>query len=490
MHPRLGVGWGVVLLLGLLPGLALSGCGEADGATNEQVGTQWYTAQVTDFEVVVTASGELEAADQLEVQSRVGGRPSIVEVIEEGTMVGEGDVLVRLDDQDIRQRIEQDLLEVEQARADAVTAEQELAIAQSTAESELSAAQLDVVLAELDLAKWQRGDVVQRRRELELQRQTADRRLERAERDLGLSQQLYDEQFISLNELEDAQIELVEARDAVASAELDAEVFEQYELERDRRNFEAAVESATESLERTQQQNESQLARRQAELANRRQSLSIREARLAERQQQLANTVIRAERDGMVIYYTSVGPWWQRRDPIRVGREVREGHTILLLPDTSRMMAAVRVHESQVPQVRPGQVAEVTIDARQGQVLPATVASIGVTAEDGGRNNPQLREYVVRLELPAELDEDLRPAMRCTAQIKVNEATDVLAVPIHAVHAEGDSHHVYVPAEGGRVAARTVSLGLSSETLVEITDGLSEGEQVLLRNPQAGEVVR
>ena len=110
-------------------------------------------------------------------------------------------------------------------------------------------------------------------------------------------------------------------------------------------------------------------------------------------------------------------------------------------------------------------------------------------AEDGGWMNRDLRQYTVKVDLPAGFDEALKPAMRCTGRITVGHVHDKLAVPIQAVVAEENEHFVYVAHGKRRVRRQLVEIGRASETMVTIRDGLSPGQRVLVRKPRAGELV-
>jgi len=78
--------------------------------------------------------------------------------------------------------------------------------------------------------------------------------------------------------------------------------------------------------------------------------------------------------------------------------------------------------------------------------------------------------------------------MRCSGQIYVDQAANVLGIPVHAVFSKGRERFVYVPASGGRVKAQPVQIGKSNEMYVEIRSGLAEGDRVLLREPRPGEI--
>lgn len=208
----------VPVVIALVAFLLLAGSGDSDANTAST--TDFYRVEIVSFDLTVPASGELEAFKQVEVKSQVNGRPAILEIVEEGTTIEAGQVLVRLDVDETLEKLEQAKLSEEQARAAMINAEKTLAIEQSEAESNRRAADVQLALAELDLAKWEKGDVVQRRNELQLGIEKARRRLERAKRDHGLSKDLDEQKFISLNELEDAELEEINAADALETAQL------------------------------------------------------------------------------------------------------------------------------------------------------------------------------------------------------------------------------------------------------------------------------
>lgn len=492
-RPRRLARWGLpllVLLAGLVAVLSLLGSGDGQQPEARLDESEWFTVRRGSFDLLVVAAGELEAKRQVELKCGVKQSTSIVEIVAEGSRVEAGQVLVRLDDTAVRQKLEQVQLDVENARAEKKSAEENLAIEQNEADATERAAKVKLSLAELALAQWREGDVPQKRRELKLALDTAQRTLTRARRDLELSQQLYEEKFISLGELEDDQIKLIEAENAVATAELAVRVYEQFTLPKDQQQFESDVAQARAELSRTVQQNQSKLSQAEANLNSRAKALLIREQQLKDLEEELAATVIRAPQAGLVVYASSVGDIRRRGDPMGVGRQVRFAETIIVLPDTSRMVASLRVHEARLPQVEPGQHVTVTIDARPGSAIDGVVASIGVMAESGGWFNPDLREYTVKVDLPGQTDPTLKPSMRASGQIRVGRVDDALFVPVQAIFTEGETRFVHVPAGPGRVQRQPVTIGRANDTLVEITGGLSDGDRVMLRQPRPGEIVR
>jgi hypothetical protein len=170
---------------------------------------------------------------------------------------------------------------------------------------------------------------------------------------------------------------------------------------------------------------------------------------------------------------------------------VRPQEPLIVLPDTSVMIAAVKVHESLAGRVEEGQPATVKIDAIGGRVFTGVVESIGVMAESQGRwMDPNRREYTVKIALQNVGDGvRLKPAMRCEATITLGRVENVVAVPLQAVFTDEMVRFVYVPRDG-RYARVPVKIGRRSDTLAEIAAGLSPRERVLVREPSPGEVLR
>lgn len=448
----------------------------------------WYDVSRKRFDITIVAGGELDAKRKVEIKSAVEGAATITEIVPEGSAVKTGDVLVRLASDEIKEKLEQETLNVEKAIADQVAAEQELAIKQNESESNLKDAKLKVTLAELELSKWEKGSDPQQKRDLSLKLEKARRTLVRATRDRELSKQLYDEKFISLGEKEDSEIAEIEAINALASAELDEKVYNEFTRPKEEKKVRADVDQARAELDRTQRKNASELARVQADLHSKVATLKIRQQRLDKLKEQLAAATITAPQDGLVVYASSVGPAWRRTQPITQGRQVRLNDTIIILPDTRQMIAVLKVNEALVGQVQVQQKVSLTIDSRPTKPIEGTIFQIGVMAEDGGWMNPDLREYLVRVDMPGETDASLKPAMRCSGQIVVGQVENAIAVPVQAVVSEGKTRFVYVPGSNGKVEKREVEIGKASESLVEIRKGLDEGDRVLLRRPRAGEV--
>lgn len=444
------------------------------------------------FEVTVTASGEVRAKNQTAIRSELENESAIVEIVEEGTLVAKDDLLVKLNGDEIRSQLDDEMLQRETARAEAIAADNDLKIQITENEASIRKTNSDVLLAEVELQKFEAGDVIEKRLELGLALEKGHREVARLTEKIGRSRELFKRDFLSKDELEKDEIEFVEAQAELKKAEVAKHAYDHYTYKMERQKLDSALDQAKSEQEKTVRKNESELANKEADLTNKRRSLELREAAVTKLETQLSKTVMRAPTGGLVVYATSLDQYSWRNDqqPLAVGTKINPNEEIIMLPDTSVMIAAIKVHESLVGRIKPGQRAVVTIDAVQGKKFDGAVEGIGIMASGGGWRDPNVREYEVRitLELP-ESGHGLKPSMRCEGRITLMDVDDAIAVPLPAVFTEGAHQFVYV-VEGDRYTQTQVHVGRRSDTTAELTSGVKEGQRLALREPPIARVVK
>jgi macrolide-specific efflux system membrane fusion protein len=146
----------------------------------------------------------------------------------------------------------------------------------------------------------------------------------------------------------------------------------------------------------------------------------------------------------------------------------------LVLTDMRNMTVRASAAEIDVSKLQPGQDATVTVNALPNTPVAAKVGQIDLTPTTSNG----VVQYGVTLNLvnpPAQL----RPGQSASVQVTVARADQALAVPSAAVQTSGGQSTVTV-LTGGAQQRRPVQVGVRSESLVQITSGLSEGDQVVL----------
>jgi multidrug efflux pump subunit AcrA (membrane-fusion protein) len=471
----------VVLALLAVGAILLRGGDEAAGFESAEL----FEVRRGDFDITIPASGELAALQQTEIASRLDGRAVILEVVEEGSLVEVGDMLIRFDREAIEQAIKDARDALNTAETAWLTAQSNLDIARRANQSAMAKANVEVRLAELDLKAWTEGDDVSRRQTLDLEVETKTKNYDRLVARFEASKGLLEKKFISPDEFLMDEIAMIEARSKLKEAKLNRQVYEEILAEKAEQKLVSDLQQAKDRRDELEGRHANEIARHEAEVASRKYHRDSRAQRLAEHEEQSELTTITAPQAGLVVYTSSLqsGRWGRNeRTPPKPGAEVRRNDPIMLLPDTSRMVAEVKVNEALSGKIDKGNRAVVFSDAMPDTPLLGEVASVGVLAETGGWRDPNRRDYTIRIELDGGEDRDLKPAMRCRANIYVGRVSDALHVPIQAVFRRGPVAFAYVP-DGNGFAEREVQVGRSSELYIEVANGLSEGEQVLLRAP-------
>lgn len=450
------------------------------------------TAEISkiSFDITTLATGELEAKKQIEIRSRVEQQAVIQEIIPEGTRVKEGSILVRLNSDRILTAIDEQLLQIETSKSELVAAENGYNIQVNENANNLRNAELKVTLAKLSLQQWLEGEVKTKREGNRLALSQSKLELDRLAEKVIRSQKLQDQGFLSKDELERDELDYIKAQSAWIKAQLDDKVYEDFQFPKDQKQKQGDLEQANSELVKVKMNAEIDLASKAAQRNNKRTQLTIRENSLNKLRQQLDACTVKAPSDGLVVYATSMSRnRWNNEGPLQIGRQVYPNELLVVLPDTSEMVASVQVHESLAGDIKPGMPATIKVDAANGKVFQGMVDSIGVLAESGGWRDPDRREYTVKIKI--ERDEDislLKPSMRCEARLTMGRVEDSLGIPVQGVFTSGPVRFVYA-SKSGRYERVPIKLGKRSDMFAQILAGIEVGRTILLRDPSPAEVL-
>jgi HlyD family secretion protein len=170
-----------------------------------------------------------------------------------------------------------------------------------------------------------------------------------------------------------------------------------------------------------------------------------------------------------------------------VGEAAPSGTTgFLTLVDPTAIRVDVTVDETDVAKVAVGKPATLTFDAVPGRPFRGSVISVSPS----GTLSQGVVTYPVSLSIDAR-NQVLPSGLTASATIIIDEKNDVVVVPLRAVRRQGREQLVEVVGEDGKSLPRPVKTGVQNDQAVEITDGLQEGEQILVqgtitRAPNAG----
>ncbi len=219
------------------------------------------------------------------------------------------------------------------------------------------------------------------------------------------------------------------------------------------------------------------------------------EATLKQTRDDLSKTTIYAPMSG------TISDLRKEQGEIAIGSQFQED-VILVIADLSEMETQVNVDENDITSIAIGQHAEIEVDALLDQVLTGLVAEIASSANVAGvGSSDQKTEFEVKISI-LNPPETLRPGMTAGAELFTKTNENALSVPIQSVAVrtvdqllmEGEDRNdaeerytadrdgfveIVFCIEDGKAIAKQVKTGIQSDELIEILEGLEEGDEVV-----------
>ena len=449
----------IVLLLLLL---SLPGC---PGAADEAKPTQeTFTVKRGDLKVTLKESGVLQARNRVDIRPQA--RAVILSIVEEGKIVKEGDVLAELDKESVQkdiEKLEDDLIQLE---SDLKSARTDLEIQIAENESDVEQASLKLRFAGLELERYEQGDYPLELRDREL-------KLEQARDKYEKMPQLLKDGFVT-------QVEVEEKKLAFESAELQLELYKKYTHPMAIEQKQSNVTEAERELSRVKARAEARFEARSAVVRQRERQHEIALQKLQEQRDELSHLTIVAPQSGIVIYGGKRDRRGDMEEEVKVGGMAYPGRTLIELPDLSLMDVSLQVHQADINKLRKGLPALITFPDKSAGKHRGTVSEIGSVAQSTSWRDP-VRRFDVVVQIDDRV-EGLRAGVTVEVEINLGDIDGILYVPVQAIASTGAGFSVYV-LEGGTVKRRRVKLGRSNEQFVQVLEGLAEGDEALLTNP-------
>ncbi len=415
-----------------------------------------------DLSAVVSAAGSVQSShntviacelERLEIRSggrsvASGGASTILWVIQEGATVKKGDVLCRLNSADYEELVRQQQIKSEQARAI------------------LETGRLNFEVAELAVREYRDGLMKQSLQSLEgriaLDESTLERttdRLRWTEKMLGKGYVAQTSKATAIRDEKLASLDLLTSR---------------WEL----RNLRAF------GIPMTLKQLESEVEKRRFEVIANTQRVTRNAERLAYYRLMVERCTIRAPHDGFIIYAND--PSRRGAPPIEAGTMVRQSQQLFFLPDLAHIQILTNLHESVAHRIREGMRARIKVEGLDNRTLEGHVTSIAPLPSAPNWFSDEVKYFVGVVQIDS-APRGILPGMTAEVAIDVDRRLGVLAVPSEAVAVEGGDDICYVAGADG-LHRRNVTLGRSNRDLLEVTGGLTEGEEVVL-NPSQIEAI-
>jgi len=428
------------------------------------------------YDYVVIEQGTVESATNTELRCEVksrgggggssggdrgggsgmgGGSVAIIDLpVPEGTIVKEGDIVVRLDSS---------ALEQEEITQQTKVNSQRLVVEQ---------ANITKQTAEYALREYLEGTFKSQEKGIEARLFAADQVLTTAMNQLDSTKKLHEKGIVNVLQVEGAQYQYANAlkqREVVVT-----------ELE--------TLRTYTKAKMRTQLENDIKTA--EAKVGLEKANLLIEEGKLKEIGIQKDKCIIRAPTTGQVVFaneYDSFRGSSQSQFIVAEGVMVRERQVIIRLPNVDDMQVKATVNESRVTLVRPGLPVTIRVDALRDEVIEGVVTKVNQYAEASSYSSGNIKRYATFVKI-LNPPQGLRVGMNAEVRIHVERMPDVLQVPVQAL-AEVKGHYFTLVWNGTRYETREVKIGSTNDKVATITEGLKDGDQVVMNPRAAGDLL-
>lgn len=398
-----------------------------------------------DVESTITTSGKVESDVTKVYYSEISGNVGNVPV-KLGQAVKEGDVLLHFS---------QETLDVANKEAQAAALTSESAYNDTMNRNNENQAKLTEASVNLEVLNQQITDyeafVKEQERKLEDTRNKRKASLSAWGRDLSerkaegedVTEEMADYQY-SLETFEMSQ-ELVDIQRTIDDAREILSNLEEYKAEM------KSQKSATENNVLSSETKQAKTLANEAEQMKNEQKLAYAQS---------VSGGIKADMAGVVTQIN-----------VTEGAPVTTGTALVTVASNSQVHVSISLSKTDLTKVKEGQKADVTI---AGKKYEGEVSFINRMATANANNMPVV-EAQIKI---TNADEDVYLGIEAKVVIYADKSENVLIVPVETVNSDKNGDFVYV-VENGIVVRKDVVTGVSSDTYIEVTDGLNENDQVM-----------
>ncbi|MBH0000649.1 efflux RND transporter periplasmic adaptor subunit [Pseudoalteromonas sp. NSLLW24] len=208
------------------------------------------------------------------------------------------------------------------------------------------------------------------------------------------------------------------------------------------------------------------------DIESRIESYNQAQASLQIAQDRLSKSVFRAPMSGLLASVNI-----KEGETVIAGTTNIIGSDLMLVADPSAILAELRVDETDIASIKLNQKANIYAAAYPNKPFSGTVINIGTSAKN--QAGSQGLSFKVKVLLDT-TERQLYAGMSCRAEIATSIAENGLKLPIEAIQKEDDKTFVWRLNSDNTVSKIAVTVGISSDIEQAITDGLNEGDNIVI----------
>lgn len=453
---------------------------------------RYFTVKRGDFNITIILEGRLDAIKRhiITAPSHARRGLEVVEIVKDRTRVKKGQVILRFSDENYVEGLEEDLIILDDAEKNLALAEKDFEMDRTTLMNNIKSAGNTVRTAQENLAKYEEQEAVRKLKELRRAIHEAD--LNVLAKKQKVSKRVSDVSNARTNDTDvlanlDAQVaaakkDLEAAELLLEKARYSLRIFKQYDHPQKMRSLRQALIMAKLGLQRQLVSAEAKTVQAKCNIQNLKLRVRKREEYTGWWRKIITSLTLVAPVDGIV----NIGdPESNQSTEINIGSQLNRRQVVASIPDLSSFLVRTDLPEEFRSRVSLDLPAVLTTKALPDLVMKGKIKFIAPMAQNiirSDKNSPKV--YPTEISTGAS-DKRLMPGMTIDIEIIVDQVKDALFVPIEAVYnREGETYCKIHRLTG--VREQKVKAGRSSDSYVELVEGVHEKDEILLFRQDTG----
>jgi len=426
------------------------------------------------FVLSIVERGVVSPAKISPISSQISSNQAkIVWLVKEGTQVRKGTLVARFDTKPFMDNLQK----AEQIFADAgatlLVSEKMLSLQKEEESGKVEEAVRKVEIAKIQANNIKNGSGPLKRKIFEQKLHQAERTLQINRSDLEDLEVLLAKGHVSGRERDKSGDKVATAKEQVLVSQAELDNFDKYTWPKLLREAELLVNGAESNLLRVKRTAELQIQNRATAVEKNRRKVENKKRDLEKSQRDVVNCDLYSPTSGILLY--SELPRENGRRKIQIGDSMWVGQTFLQVPDTSELVAEIKVREVDVAKISEGMRTEIELDAFPGVKFPGRVESIASLAREDN-NNRNVRRFYTRIRFVGDTA-GVHVGMSVSVKIIYRQVENVLAIPVSALIYKGGLTMVWKKT-GKENRKVPVSLGAIGNVWAEVATGLDAGDTI------------
>jgi HlyD family secretion protein len=444
------------------------------------------------FKIQLTLNGFIEDTESipLSVKSFHWNDLKVIQPPIHGKSVGKGDVLLKLDDQKIKQQVESLSHDLSMLDADRNILQVEIELAEKLLPLRLKEIKRAEKYGREDLKRFQINDLPFEKKSVEMNLKRYQDYLLYSLEEFNQLKQMYQEDDLTEETeeiiLQRAKNDIQYMQFYVESAERQVEEFNQLRKPRSLETLRGSVERENLHFQAQQKTNPAKIKIQKFQLSRLNKEREIIIEKKSHLNQDLKNMIIKSPANGTLYWGTFIRGKWSGTQPflnkLQKGGNLKAHEPVLTLCPGNKIRACINIPETHLPSLSTTKEGKIVFMSDPQSKYSAKVTRISTTAD-----SPGTYTGYVNFSLPRDATRP-RAGTSCNFSLTAYEKKNALLLPSNVIFTEDhdpEIQYVFVLGKSGKVKKRIIETGRKTAKVTEIIQGISRRDKVLKEKPSS-----